>query len=177
MYWFTADEHFGHVNIGRYESRPDGWEQLIVDRRNAYVRPGDVVYSLGDFSLTSLERGRATLSLLNGESRLVLGNHDGTAGRMSRMGFSEVYGSRKRSMYENTFYLPLTLASGVRVVLSHAPLVELPPGYSMNLHGHIHSNAYPFEKKRWHVNVGVDVTGFRPLSELEIVTFVTDSYG
>ena len=59
--FFTADQHFGHVNILKYEAEKrrdafgnkfksiDDMDSFIVDQWNATVTEGDLVYCLGDF--------------------------------------------------------------------------------------------------------------------------------
>lgn len=53
--WFTSDFHLGHFNIIRYCNRPfvDTQEMnaAILERMNASVKAGDVLYFLGDFCM------------------------------------------------------------------------------------------------------------------------------
>ena len=52
--WFISDTHFGHNNIIEY-CRPhfasiDEMESAIIENWNKAVKPGDLVYHLGDFA-------------------------------------------------------------------------------------------------------------------------------
>ena len=55
--FFTSDHHFGHQNIIRHCQRPFGgaaeMDEELIRRWNERVRPGDEVYHLGDFALTT----------------------------------------------------------------------------------------------------------------------------
>ena len=80
--FFTADLHFGHKNIIKYDKRPfkdvQEMEDEMVARWNAAVRPEDTVYMLGDVLWTrDPKEGAAILDRLNGHKRLIVGNHDG----------------------------------------------------------------------------------------------------
>lgn len=85
--FFTADHHFGHANILKYEDANrrnahggrfrsiEKMDEYLIDQWNATVAHGDLVYCLGDFSYkqTTME---ALLPRLNGEKILIVGNHD-----------------------------------------------------------------------------------------------------
>lgn len=85
--FFTADHHFGHSNILKYEdeSRRNAYggrfqsvermDEYLIEQWNATVGPDDLVYCLGDLSFKQavLEN---VLPRLRGEKILVVGNHD-----------------------------------------------------------------------------------------------------
>jgi calcineurin-like phosphoesterase family protein len=85
--FFTSDQHFGHVNILRYEaekrrdarglefSSVDDMDGYLVDQWNSVVAQGDVVFCLGDFCY-SYQQMCEVLPLLNGDKILCAGNHD-----------------------------------------------------------------------------------------------------
>ena len=85
--FFTADPHFGHTHILRYEAQNrrdaygssfasiDHMDTYLVDQWNATVAAGDLVYCLGDFSY-KLHTMHAILPYLNGAKVLIVGNHD-----------------------------------------------------------------------------------------------------
>ena len=74
--WIIADTHFFHANIGRYCSRPDGWQDLIIENWNHFIQPEDVVFHLGDLALGKKEDAEALVPLLNGKMYMMRGNHD-----------------------------------------------------------------------------------------------------
>src|SRR4051812_19562753 len=102
--FLTSDTHFCHANImgfTDYEGKPtrpiwheryraakvaedgpaidalvDEMNDYIVARWNSVVRPGDRVYHLGDVFMGTAEKFRSAWARLNGQKRLILGNHD-----------------------------------------------------------------------------------------------------
>lgn len=81
--WFTSDTHFGHkrlASIRGFESTID-MDNCIVDTWNAQVKKNDLVYHLGDFSLTGPDKTIEILKSLNGKIYLIRGNHDQIADR------------------------------------------------------------------------------------------------
>src|ERR1035437_6054437 len=74
--WLVSDTHFFHANIAEYCSRPDGWQDLIVENWNRFIQPGDTVFHLGDLALGKKEALQAPTPLLNGNLYLMRGNHD-----------------------------------------------------------------------------------------------------
>jgi len=78
--WFTADPHFGHVNIIRYCDRPfadvAAMNDALVERWNAVVDDGDEVWVLGDVAMGPIAESLANVGRLAGTKLLVPGNHD-----------------------------------------------------------------------------------------------------
>jgi calcineurin-like phosphoesterase family protein len=133
MMWVTADHHFGHKNILAYDCRPfrdvKEMDETMVRRWNEVVKPEDVVWHLGDFALASFDHARNILGRLNGRKHLILGNHDRSAGRMSEMGFDEVYNGpiilhREVGIQEGDEIVSYTS----HVVLSHYPSITVLDG-------------------------------------------------
>lgn len=79
--FFTSDTHFGHANVLKYDRRPfdtiEEHDEVLIENWNAVVKPGDVVYHLGDVAwhrhVPDIDR---LLSRLHGTKILILGNHD-----------------------------------------------------------------------------------------------------
>jgi calcineurin-like phosphoesterase family protein len=46
-----SDIHFFHANIGRYCSRPDGWQDQIIENWNDLISPDEPVLHLGKITL------------------------------------------------------------------------------------------------------------------------------
>lgn len=79
-HYFTSDTHYGHARVIEYSKRPftnvDEMDEIMIERWNAVVRPGDLVYHLGDFAFTNAERAIAIARQLRGQKYLIFGNHD-----------------------------------------------------------------------------------------------------
>jgi calcineurin-like phosphoesterase family protein len=95
MRFFTADQHFGHPNILKYEAENrrnahggqfpsiEKMDKYLVDQWNATVAPGDQVYCLGDFSFKQSIM-ETIVPRLHGEKILIVGNHDPFYKRLTR---------------------------------------------------------------------------------------------
>ena len=77
MIYYTSDLHFGHKNIIKYENRP--WlsvkemDQGLIDRWNSRVKNRDLVYILGDFTLSvSTSYVESILTALKGRKILII---------------------------------------------------------------------------------------------------------
>lgn len=85
--FFTADHHFGHANILKYEdaNRRNAHggrfasiarhDDHLIAQWNSVVSPDDLVYCLGDFSFKQSIMA-SVLPRLNGYKVLIAGNHD-----------------------------------------------------------------------------------------------------
>jgi len=157
--WLISDTHFGHANILNFKDR-DGnlirgarfssveeMNETMVENWNKTVKPGDIVYHLGDVFFGPKEDFLKLWKWLPGSKRLILGNHD-----------------------DAKFFVKNELVTKVTVwrefhehglLLSHIPLD--PSGLKryrhgkwgdenaidlLNVHGHIHQNPSPTEHHR-----------------------------
>jgi len=148
--WLISDTHFFHANIAEYCSRPDGWQDLILENWNHFIQPGDIVFHLGDLALGKKEDLQALAPLLKGNLYLIRGNHD-------RRG-NAFYESLGIKLVKDPYRLEHS--SGLSLVFSHQPIVPLMPGI-LNLHGHIHNNPAPELGPR-HINISIEVRQYRP---------------
>lgn len=79
----TSDLHFGHIKDFLW--RPRGFNSIIehdneiIRRWNSVVNENDVVYILGDLVMNDNQHGLSCLRQLNGELRIIRGNHDSDA--------------------------------------------------------------------------------------------------
>ena len=151
MVFFTADSHFNHKRICELAQRPfssvEEMNKHLIKVWNSQVAKKDVVYHLGDLAF-----GRDTSYLrflkatLNGEIRLIIGNHD----LDNRKGYEEVFGSTwmPRDMFR-------VRHESERIVVCHYALRTWHGQHygSWHLHGHSHGSLPPFGKS---VDVGVD---------------------
>lgn len=78
--FLTADLHFGHANIIKYESRPyadvEAMDKAIIANWNKAVDKGDTVFIVGDFSFHDKKKTADIIQKLNGKKILIKGNHD-----------------------------------------------------------------------------------------------------
>lgn len=153
--FFTSDLHFFHGNIIQYCNRPwtaEEQTQQLIDRWNSKVGYNDTVYVLGDFALGGYARTEDVVSVLkdlNGEIKLVLGNHDSKkvwhhVQLRSDMKHVEVLGH----------YAEITIEKQ-KIILSHFPFAVWNGMHwgAWHLHGHSHGS-YKGEGKM--MDVGVD---------------------
>ncbi len=185
--WFTADLHLGHRNIIDYCKRPfDGVESMdrdLVERWNEVVHDEDTVWILGDFALGKLRETLPLAGELRGRLILLTGNHDrcwvghgrraqGWSDRYLEAGFAEVHHGTATIQIASTqvrlCHFPYRGDSHRRDrYLAHRPTDD----GAWLLHGHVHD--------RWGqsgrmINVGVDVTDFRPISEAAIAAVIAE---
>ena len=85
MIYLTSDQHFNNYNILKYQAdtRPFGsvaeMNEALIRRWNSVVKPDDTVYVLGDFIMGVAEKAQDILDRLNGNIKLIRGNHDSPA--------------------------------------------------------------------------------------------------
>lgn len=142
--FFTSDTHFGHKNLltmpnGRPFKTIEEHDQAIIDNWNSVVKPGDLVYILGDVSMgASPEYLEKIFKQLQGASHLLLGNHD----RKKEMAYllnknllqslRDYHELKYKDKYENAY----------KFILFHFPILEFNGAYRkpfIHLYGHIHS--------------------------------------
>lgn len=155
-----SDTHFGHENIIRYCDRPfssaEEMDEYMVQEWNRLVKPGDRVYHLGDVYMgCTAEYADKLLGRLNGQKRLILGNHDDGKDPVLHKHFRKIY-------VWKMFKEESLLASHVPV---HPSTLNEGPGDLVNVHGHIHSNKSPENR---YVNACVEHWGYRPVHLEEI---------
>lgn len=178
--WFTADHHFGHANIITYCNRPfysaGEMDEAMVARWNEVVRPDDVVYHLGDLTLSKDIRYVAgILERLNGVVRLVPGGHDKWVNRITSRWEGDVF-SRKLQVLPPLVILPLPgQLKKVVVSLCHYPMLSWERSHHgmPHFHGHSHGG-YGItggsgdgetggRKRGVRIDVGVDCWDFYPV--------------
>lgn len=183
--FFTSDTHFGHQRIislcGRPVESVDEMNELMIERWNETVKPGDIVIHLGDVALGTIADSLPLVGRLNGSIFLVPGNHD-------RIFSGEKQAKRDRFMpeYLKVFdkVLPESLSmvlGGFEVMLSHFPYVGDSHGADRHadkrpkdeglpiVHGHVHDE---WAENGRMFNAGVDVREFRPVHEDVVVDWL-----
>jgi len=150
--YFTADSHLFHKRIVELADRPfkstEIMNEWLINAWNARVNPKDIVYHLGDLMFTPNKGGeeimRNLISRLNGEIRLIIGNHD------DRRLVEKVLGPT---------WMPRGLwrirHDGERIVICHYALRTWEGQHygAWHLHGHSHGSLEPFGRS---VDIGVD---------------------
>lgn len=146
--FFIGDSHFGHSNILKFESfyRPfndlEEMHETLIERWNSVVKKGDTVYHLGDFAF-----GNQNLRIaerLNGDKRLILGNHDTAPSLAYCKHFTKLYGVHSVHGY----------------ILTHVPVANQKHRFKGNIHGHLHSKLMD---DPWYFNVSTEQLNHCPI--------------
>jgi len=151
--YLTSDHHFGHANICKFHryngeklrpwDDPDEMNAHMIERWNSVVRPQDQVIHLGDVVIN--RRYLEIFDQLNGDKKLILGNHDIFSHDDYLKHFRRLYGSLKLDTF----------------LLTHIPVHvdSIPQWCRANIHGHVHADSLLDSK--YH-NVCVEVTDYTP---------------
>lgn len=170
--WVISDTHFGHENILKFKDKDDKlirgslfdsveqMDEYMIQQWNRYVKPGDKVYHLGDVFFGDKESFIKKWKRLNGQKRLILGNHD-----------------------DAKFFARHELVAKIDVwrmfpefgmVLTHIPVHDSTlyegrfrnfGGTVLNVHGHIHQNPSPTPQ---HFCASVEQIDYTPIHIEEI---------
>lgn len=198
MIFFSADQHWYHLNVIRYCNRPyssvEEMNEDMVSKWNSVVGPQDSVYVLGDVSL-AFRPVEVFSPRLNGTRFLVPGNHD-WCHSYHKKGRKDLNKWIDRYSYCGWNVLPeqttLTIDGIGEINLCHHPYGNENSGKNDAMYqdkyarwrpadngkillcGHVHD--------KWHtkrspagtlmINVGVDVNKFYPISEKEIIEII-----
>lgn len=185
--WFTADQHFDHVNVMKFCDRP--WNDVammnkaLTDNWNEVVGKNDIVFLLGDFcwkrQTSSIKK---KISELKGKMiYILLGNHDDPDQ------YKSIHDRRVQIISDTA----MVFISGIdedkpsrehEIMISHFPLATWPHFMrgTINIHGHIHSGPrskcevdVPGDdlilKKKLTYDAGVDNNEYKPIEIREIL--------
>lgn len=159
--YITSDTHFGHTNIIKYCKRPfkstKDMDKIIIKNWNKIVKPDDIIWHLGDFSLTGADRTRELVNLLNGYKILIVGNHDKKPNKMKSYGFDEVYHGIRLYDYKLLTHVPIfiegMLTINVGVDQWGFKPIPMPKEKRIILSGHVHEiwkvKGYDDEKRNF----------------------------
>lgn len=154
--FFTSDTHFNHQNILLFRKQfatVDEMNELMIQRWNAMVGRGDVVYHLGDFALGKPSEARVIADRLHGNIMLVRGNHERVAEhRLVRDRFVWIKDYHKLKVADQKIYM-CHYAFRTWNCMYHG---------SWNLHGHSHGSLPETENRQ--CDMGVDCWDFTPVS-------------
>lgn len=185
--------------FGNRFSTVEKMDDFIVDQWNATVGADDLVYCLGDFCYKT-QQMRDVLPFLNGDKILIAGNHDPFFKKLTKggdesrsnardialeVGFSDLHLGLELDLpgvgYTRLSHFPYLPTNKDGMAESELRYLENRPQVgreSLLLHGHVHS--------KWKIkreagmppmlNVGIEVWGMRPVSELEIFKAYCSSF-
>ena len=161
--FFISDTHFGHGNIIKYCHRPfnslGDMNETMITAWNAVVGPDDLVIHVGDFCFGTPGYIRSVADRLNGQKRIILGNHDRKPNALKDAGWDVC------KSYSVCF-------DQIKIFLNHRPVFDetkWPAGTDFHFHGHSHSPIGYNHANRRIQDVGVDRMGFVPRTVWEII--------
>jgi calcineurin-like phosphoesterase family protein len=183
--FFTSDTHFYHARVIDYCNRPfkDVYKmnEHMIKVWNKTVKPFDIVYHLGDFSMGK-KAHKEVVPRLNGTKILISGNHCPThvshknhlkiQQKYIDYGWAEIYPHTKE----------LILKNGLKVLMSHLPYAK--EGFDQRylnfrpedkgqvlLHGHLHGR---YIKDGNQIDLGWDAHNGKILNEDELIAIIND---
>lgn len=160
--------------------------EYLIEVWNDTVKPDDIVYVLGDFSLAA-RPVETILPRLNGIKHLIAGNHDHCHPIHYKK--REERGQRMRKLYYDNGFQTIKLEDTIEIAGQIVKMHHMPYGSDHTedvryqswrpkdeggwlLHGHVH-DLWKINGKQ--INVGVDVWNFRPVPITEIEKIINAS--
>lgn len=180
--WVISDTHLFHENFLDFRDstgakiRPFSsvaeMNSRILDRWNSVVKPGDLVYHLGDVFIGDRDSFKKLWPKFNGSKRLIVGNHDDIKFLSAGGFFQKVLLWRVWPEYRMIFsHIPLH-PSNTEILLKEGNYVEGDVGKAktrlFNVHGHIHQNPSPDGP---YFNVCVEALNYRPMHIEDLVLY------
>lgn len=162
--FLISDTHFAHencysfINYDGTKMRPwdncDEADEIMIERWNEIVRPGDRIYLLGDLGFNKLKT-ESILKRLKGRKVLIKGNHDKFSLTFYKQHFDHV-----RACFNRDNYL-----------LTHIPIhPSCKNRFIRNIHGHCHYNKITKLNEEgkevidlYYKNVCVECTNYTPI--------------
>jgi calcineurin-like phosphoesterase family protein len=156
--WFTSDTHFRHTLVANHRGFDtyEDHDAALIESWNECVRPGDIVWHLGDVSMGSIANWQEKVLALNGNIHLIPGNHD-DAHPMHRDAYK--HQGKFFELFESVQAFTRRKVYGQEVLLSHFPyegegerdIADRYTQYRLRnegiplIHGHTHSHS----RKTW----------------------------
>jgi calcineurin-like phosphoesterase family protein len=169
--FFTSDYHLYHEKIlilgkGRPFANVEEMNAAIADRHNAVVRPGDLVFNLGDYALKCqwLDAYRQRERYV-GQQHFLFGNHDKIAAEMIRNRPDCFVWAKGDPDSPGSYVLRLKGYDVPKIQIGHFAARTWTSSHkaSWNLYGHSH-NQLPEEPRWLGFDVGVDAWDYTPVS-------------
>ena len=153
MYWFTADEHYGHKNIIKYCDRPfhtiKEMDDVIISNFNSVVGKNDTTIHAGDFCwCNNIKDASEYIKRLHGNHVFIKGSHD-------------------HWMPNSAKYIWRKTIEGQFIMVCHYAMRTWERSHynSWQLFGHSHGRLEPVGKQH---DIGVDNNDFEPVSFEEL---------
>ena len=182
--WFISDTHFMHANIIQYCKRPfettEEMDRVISNNWNELITPNDLVFFLGDFSMSKEAYLEILPQLQFKKMFFILGNHDRKntlkeviSGKLC--GEIEIYKNLTIRYNERKYFLthrPINAHLEYPTVCGHVheKWVTLKKGDVIKEFSKRNNTTKEIELKNAIVNVGVDAHKFYPVKLYEVVT-------
>jgi calcineurin-like phosphoesterase family protein len=169
--WVTSDSHFNHKNILNFTDNEgrrvrsfnsvEEMNEVLIERWNEVVKPGDKIYHLGDVFFGPKSWIEQNWKRLNGKKRLIVGNHDDIEYIVQQRMFEKVVMWRMFTEFNLLLtHVPVNNSTLYERRFNNGPMTPM-----INVHGHIHSNASPVGP---YVCVCVEQTDYRPVNIQEL---------
>ncbi|WP_262315190.1 metallophosphoesterase [Lacticaseibacillus parakribbianus] len=172
MRYVIADLHFGHVATIEADRRPfsdvQAMDAALIANWRRVVRPVDIVYILGDFTLKDAAYAQTILAQLPGRKVMVRGNHDRF---LADCGVAS-------EQFEQITQLISFKENHLRYQLCHYPVLDYPGMWHHQrlLYGHVHGERRSYFRRVLTpnaVNVGASEIDYTPLSVAQVEDRIT----
>ena len=165
--WFTADLHFLHPKIVGICNRPttiEEHDEWLLDRINSVVGKKDELWILGDVSMGSKEKTEKILDRMNGQKRLVLGNHDDNIKLSTRFKTIDMI---KDFNFNSPSY------PNLHIVLCHYPMLSWNRKVhgATHLYGHVHGRLPGVGLS---FDAGIDANNWYPITLEQVCDKMTE---
>lgn len=159
-YFFTADEHYDHYNVIKYNNRPwaskSEMNEALIENHNRKVPRNGITIHCGDFHWAKrYDEAQEVIKRLNGQHVFIRGSHD-TWMRSSGKFYHDRWSKTVNGQY---------------IVADHYAGRVWPRSHygSWLVYGHSHGNLESFGKS---YDVGVDNNNYEPVSFDELVVIM-----
>ncbi|MFA5312351.1 MAG: hypothetical protein WC375_03400 [Methanomassiliicoccales archaeon] len=176
-YW-RADDHFGHKNILHLCNRPfqtiDEWAHVSITNHNSVVSDACTVWYMGDFAYKcSSEYTVECLRQLNGQIRIILGNHDKPLRQAVQRGLIQDLIRKDKVIIVGSLDQNISTSLSISIdgqdfFMSHYAHRTWPGAFrgTIHLYAHSHNNLASLYKS---FDTGVDANHYFPISGTQIM--------
>ena len=171
MNYYISDTHLGAEYIISSDNRPfetvEEMDKTIMDNWNSVVSRTDTVFIIGDFCVDGLDSRRIAyyLKRLNGRKHLILGNHDKSIMRDTKI----------TCYFESISKMKTISDEDKKIILCHFPIIDW-EGYNKgtyHIYGHLHKNITKSSKimleEERALNAGCMLNNFTPMTFEQLV--------